>query len=81
MHLATVGLILATQTTSVVWFIAFFSVAIFGIDMILSPSWAFCNDIGGANSGAGTSFCAAGGLANGTTRRHTLYSTIGSAAA
>jgi ACS family glucarate transporter-like MFS transporter len=50
--LATLGLVLATQTTSVVWFIAFFSVAIFGIDMILSPSWAFCMDIGGDKSGA-----------------------------
>jgi ACS family glucarate transporter-like MFS transporter len=35
-----------------VWFIIFFSVAIFGIDMILSPSWAFCMDIGGDKSGA-----------------------------
>ena len=34
------------------WFIVFFSVAIFGIDMILSPSWAFCMDIGGDKSGA-----------------------------
>jgi ACS family glucarate transporter-like MFS transporter len=50
--LAAVGLLLATQTGNVVWFIVFFSVAIFGIDMILSPSWAFCMDIGGDKSGA-----------------------------
>ena len=50
--LATFGLLLATQTGSVVWFIIFFSVAIFGIDMILSPSWAFCMDVGGDKSGA-----------------------------
>ncbi len=50
--LAALGLLLATQTGNVVWFIVFFSVAIFGIDMILSPSWAFCMDIGGDKSGA-----------------------------
>ena len=40
------------ETGNVGWFIVFFSVAIFGIDMILSPSWAFCMDIGGDKSGA-----------------------------
>jgi ACS family glucarate transporter-like MFS transporter len=57
-----VGLILATQTNNLsfltteharlLWFIGSFSLATFGVDMTLSPSWAFCNDIGGGNSGA-----------------------------
>lgn len=34
------------------WFVFCFGLATFGVDMTLSPSWAFCNDIGGANSGA-----------------------------
>jgi ACS family glucarate transporter-like MFS transporter len=29
-----------------------FAVATFGVEMTISPSWAFCLDIGGANSGA-----------------------------
>ena len=43
---------LATDTAQLYWFIFCFAVATFGVDMTLSPSWAFCNDIGGANSGA-----------------------------
>jgi ACS family glucarate transporter-like MFS transporter len=60
--LGVVGLILATQTRNLDflatdkaqlhWFVFCFSLATFGVDMTLSPSWAFCNDIGGANSGA-----------------------------
>lgn len=50
--LAAIGLIAATQTDQIGLFIAFFSMTIFGIDMILSPSWAFCMDIGGDKSGA-----------------------------
>jgi MFS transporter, ACS family, glucarate transporter len=29
-----------------------FSVAVFGVEMTISPSWSFCMDIGGAKSGA-----------------------------
>ena len=43
---------LATDTAQLYWFIFCFAIATFGVDMTLSPSWAFCNDIGGANSGA-----------------------------
>jgi ACS family glucarate transporter-like MFS transporter len=43
---------LATDQSQLTWFILCFSVATFGVDMTLSPSWSFCNDIGGANSGA-----------------------------
>ncbi len=49
------GLLLCTQTTSSesVWpLIVCFSIAIFGVEMTLSPSWAFCMDIGGDRSGA-----------------------------
>jgi len=50
-----VGLLLCTQTSALdspVWFIASFSIAIFGVEMVLSPSWSFCMDIGGKRSGA-----------------------------
>ncbi len=60
--LGVIGLLLATLTgqlafleseqARLVWFVFSFSVAVFGVDMTLSPSWAFCNDIGGGNSGA-----------------------------
>jgi len=46
------GMFAATQTDNAVTFIAFYSVAIFGVDMVLSPSWSFCMDIGGDKSGA-----------------------------
>lgn len=36
----------------VVGAIAFLSIAIFGADMTLSPSWSFCVDIGRRHSGA-----------------------------
>jgi MFS transporter, ACS family, glucarate transporter len=53
--LGTIGLILCTQTveSASVWpFIACFALATFGVEMTLSPSWAFCMDIGGSRSGA-----------------------------
>jgi ACS family glucarate transporter-like MFS transporter len=53
--IGALGLLLCTQTTSnpSVWpLILCFSVAIFGVEMTLSPSWAFCMDIGGERSGA-----------------------------
>jgi MFS transporter, ACS family, glucarate transporter len=50
--LGVLGLIMATQTSNLAVFVFAFSLATFGVDMTLSPSWAFCNDIGGGNSGA-----------------------------
>ena len=60
--LGVIGLILAMQTRNLdfletdkaqlYWFVFCFGLATFGVDMTLSPSWAFCNDIGGSNSGA-----------------------------
>jgi ACS family glucarate transporter-like MFS transporter len=43
---------LDTDKAQLYWFVFCFGLATFGVDMTLSPSWAFCNDIGGANSGA-----------------------------
>ena len=60
--LGVIGLILAmltknldfltTDKAQLYWFVFCFGLATFGVDMTLSPSWAFCNDIGGLNSGA-----------------------------
>ena len=50
--LGAIGLMLATQTSNLHLFVLFFSIAIFGVDMTLSPSWSFCMDIGGDKSGA-----------------------------
>ncbi len=50
--LGAVGLLLATQAQSLILFVIFFSIAIYGVDMTLSPSWAFCMDIGADKSGA-----------------------------
>lgn len=53
--LGAIGLLLCTQmvAAATVWpFIACFALATFGVEMTLSPSWAFCMDIGGARSGA-----------------------------
>jgi MFS transporter, ACS family, glucarate transporter len=50
--MAVSGLLLATQTDNLYLFILWFSLATFGVDMTLSPSWSFCNDIGGGSSGA-----------------------------
>ena len=53
--LGAIGLLLCTQTSGSesVWpLILCFSLAMFGVEMTLSPSWAFCMDIGGSRSGA-----------------------------
>jgi ACS family glucarate transporter-like MFS transporter len=53
--LGAIGLLLCTQTSQAetVWpLIICFSIALFGVEMTLSPSWAFCMDIGGDRSGA-----------------------------
>jgi ACS family glucarate transporter-like MFS transporter len=48
------GLILTTQAgaASPLLFVLCFSIAVFGVEMTISPSWSFCMDIGGGNSGA-----------------------------
>ncbi|MEM1134474.1 MAG: MFS transporter [Bacteroidota bacterium] len=50
--LAAIGLIGSVYMNTPLGAVAFLSIAIFGADMTLSPSWSFCVDIGKANSGA-----------------------------
>ena len=50
--IAILALIAATQMNSAPGFIICFSIATFGVDMTLSPSWTFCMDIDGRKSGA-----------------------------
>jgi ACS family glucarate transporter-like MFS transporter len=50
--LAAVGLILSVEQADPLAAVAWLSLAIFGADMTLAPSWSFCIDIGGRHSGA-----------------------------
>jgi ACS family glucarate transporter-like MFS transporter len=50
--LATFGLLFSIYANSVQENIFFLSIAVFGADMTLSPSWSTCTDIGGVYSGA-----------------------------
>jgi ACS family glucarate transporter-like MFS transporter len=49
--LASVALVAAASISSVNGFILFFSLATFGVDLTLSPSWTACADIGGEHTG------------------------------
>jgi len=50
--LAAIGVILMTNAQTDLNKVLFLTLAIFGADMTLSPSWAFCIDIGKENAGA-----------------------------
>lgn len=50
--LAAVGVLMGAQMDSVGPAVLWLSVAVFGADMTLAPSWAFCTDIGREHSGA-----------------------------
>ncbi|WP_221420229.1 hypothetical protein [Fulvivirga sp. M361] len=50
--LAAIGLIGSVFMDDVTGAIIFLSIAIFGADMSLAPSWAVCVDIGKQNAGA-----------------------------
>jgi MFS transporter, ACS family, glucarate transporter len=50
--LAAAGMVLMVYAAQPEVSIIFLSIAVFGADMTLSPSWAFCIDIGGDNSAA-----------------------------
>lgn len=50
--LAGLGLALSLRMDTAAGAVLWLSVAIFGADMTLAPSWAFCTDIGGKHSGA-----------------------------
>ena len=49
--LAAIGLLISVQMDSAIPAVLFLTLAIFGADMTLSPSWSFCVDIGGRHSG------------------------------
>jgi ACS family glucarate transporter-like MFS transporter len=49
--LAAAGLIGVTRSHSVGLAVIAFSVAIFGADMTISPSWVFCSDVAGSRTG------------------------------
>ncbi|SOE23082.1 MFS transporter, ACS family, glucarate transporter [Spirosomataceae bacterium TFI 002] len=50
--LVIVGLMISLQMESVQGAVIFLSLAVFGADMTLSPSWSYCVDIGKENAGA-----------------------------
>jgi MFS transporter, ACS family, glucarate transporter len=50
--LAAVGMLMSSNQDTAPSAIFWLSVAIFGADMTLSPSWSFCIDIGGKQAGA-----------------------------
>jgi ACS family glucarate transporter-like MFS transporter len=50
--LASTGLIASLYMDTALGAVVFLSLAIFGADMTLSPSWSFCVDIGKKNAGA-----------------------------
>jgi ACS family glucarate transporter-like MFS transporter len=50
--LAAIGLILSVYMHRPLTAVIFFSLALFGADMTLPPSWALCIDIGRKHSGA-----------------------------
>ena len=52
--IGALGLMLTTQMgeSGPLVFVLCFSVAVFGVELTLSPSWSFCMDIGGKSSGA-----------------------------
>ncbi|MFY0606570.1 MAG: MFS transporter [Cyclobacteriaceae bacterium] len=52
--LVGIGVIGILSTQEVVAAVTFLSIAVFGADMTLSPSWSFCVDIGKSNAGAVT---------------------------
>lgn len=49
--LAAIGMLMSLGQGTAFGAVAWLTVAIFGADMTLSPSWSFCIDIGGKNAG------------------------------
>ena len=52
--LAALGMLMSVEQATVGGAVFWLTVAIFGADMTLSPSWSFCIDIGGQHAGAGS---------------------------
>ncbi len=50
--LAAIGLYTSLQMTDATSTVLFFTLALFGADMTLSPSWSYCVDVGGKSAGA-----------------------------
>ncbi len=50
--LAAVGLLVSVHMGTAIGAVAFLTLAVFGADMTLSPSWSLCVDIGGNHAGA-----------------------------
>lgn len=50
--LAAAGLAISVHMDSAAGAITFLTLAVFGADMTLSPSWSFCVDVGGKDAGA-----------------------------
>ena len=49
--LTAVGMVISVRQAEVGPAIFWLSLAVFGVDMVLSPSWSFCIDIGGKHAG------------------------------
>lgn len=49
--LTAVGMVMSVQQSAVGPAIFWLTLAVFGVDMVLSPAWAFCIDIGGRHAG------------------------------
>jgi ACS family glucarate transporter-like MFS transporter len=50
--LAAIGMVMSLEQATVAGAVFWLTLAIFGADMTLSPSWSFCIDIGGKHAGA-----------------------------
>jgi ACS family glucarate transporter-like MFS transporter len=50
--LAATGMMMSVDQATAAGAVFWLTVAIFGADMTLSPSWSFCIDIGGSHAGA-----------------------------
>jgi ACS family glucarate transporter-like MFS transporter len=50
--MAAIGIYLVTLAATPAQAVLCFAIATFGADLTISPSWAYCMDIGGKNSGA-----------------------------
>jgi len=49
--LTAIGMVMSVQQAAVGPAIFWLTLAVFGVDMVLSPSWSFCIDIGGRHAG------------------------------
>lgn len=49
--LAAIGLLVSVHMETAIGAIVFLTIAVFGADMTLSPSWSFCVDVGGKYAG------------------------------